>query len=144
MGGTAFRFFAPPNVDISSVLRFPPCEIAMSFSAIHYEGLEQRGFFMGIYCSVLEQFYVSKPDQCWGGLKTAPTEWDPPNSSAVTAELCSPEAWWLFFSSSARGVRRLKWQERCVPQGRLEMGLIWPLPGTCKQSAFLCQRSLIC
>lgn len=78
------------------------------------------------------------------GSRQPPLSGTPPNSSAVTAELCSPEAWWLFFSSSAWDVRRLKWQERCVPQGRLEMGLIWPLPGTCKQSAFLCQRSLIC
>lgn len=83
----------------------------MSFSGIRYKGLEQRGFFMGIYCSVLEQLCVSKPEQDWGWLKATVAEWDPPNDSAVTAELSSPEVW-PFSSSSAHGVRRLKWQER--------------------------------
>lgn len=72
----------------------------MSFSGVHYKGLEQHGFFMGIYCSVLEHLCVSKPDQRWGGLKAAPAEWSPPNGCAVTVELSSPEAWLSFSSSS--------------------------------------------
>lgn len=101
----------------------------MLFSGIHYKGLEQCGFFMGIYCSVLEQLCVSKAEQGWGGLKSTPTEWDPVNGSAVITGLSSRESLLLFSSSSACGVRRLKWQERWCATGQTrdgsELALAW-------------------
>lgn len=55
LGEVLLLGFLTANVNMrtySSGLQFPPCEIAMVFCSIHCKGLEQRGFFMGIYCSL--------------------------------------------------------------------------------------------
>lgn len=75
--------------------------------------------------ALLEQLCVCTPEWGCGGLKATPMEWDPPlNSSAVTTELSSPEAWLLSCvpvevwggGSGRRGG---------VLQGGLERGLAW-------------------
>lgn len=79
---------------------------------------------LGIYCSVLEQLCVSKPEQAWGGLRSNPLSGALKTAhSVVPAELISAGAWLLSSSSSAHGGRRLMWQEQTADGS--DLALAW-------------------